>query len=168
MARNELMPFDAAGLMRNVFRDFDTLFTRRGRESPLSGSSRDTFGEFAWTPDVELAERDHHLFARFDLPGMKKEEVTVELTEESLTVSGERRHGREEQGEEWFRSERSYGSFCRVIPLPEGVKTADVKATFGNGVLEVDVPLPVKELAAPRRVAIGEASARDKSMKAAA
>ena len=88
---------------------------------------------------------------------MKKEDVKVEVTDGYLTISGERKTEAEEKKEQFYRCEREYGSFYRAVPLPEGVKLEDVKATFADGVLEVSVPLPAKAEPAVRKVEIQEA-----------
>lgn len=110
----------------------------------------------AWSPKIDVVERDNCLVTRIDLPGMKKEDVTVEVSDGHLALSGERKRETEETKHNIFRKEREYGSFYRVVPLPEGVKLEDVKATFADGVLEVSVPLPARPAAKPRRVQIGE------------
>ena len=73
---------------------------------------------------------------------MKKEDVSVEVADGCLALSGERKPEKEEKKDNFYRSEREYGSFYRAVPLPEGVKLEDVKATFADGVLEVSVPRP--------------------------
>jgi HSP20 family protein len=88
---------------------------------------------------------------------MKKEDVKVEVTDGHLAISGERKTEAEEKKENFYRCEREYGGFYRAVPLPEGVKLEDVKATFTNGVLEVSVPLPAKPEAKARKVEIQEA-----------
>jgi HSP20 family protein len=88
---------------------------------------------------------------------MKKEDVKVEVTDGHLAISGERRTEAEEKKENFYRCEREYGSFYRAIPLPDGVKLEDVKASFSDGVLEVSVPLPAKPEAKVRTVEIQEA-----------
>ena len=79
---------------------------------------------------------------RADLPGLSKDEVNVEINEDAITISGERRNENEEKREGYYRSERSYGSFYRQIPLPEGVNADDANATFHNGVLEITMKAP--------------------------
>jgi HSP20 family protein len=110
----------------------------------------------AWTPRIDVFEKDKRMVTRVDLPGMKKEDVTVEVTDGHLTLSGERKRETEEKKGSVYRSEREYGSFYRSVPLPEGVTLEDVKATFANGVLEVSVPLPVRSEPAVRKVQIEE------------
>jgi HSP20 family protein len=110
----------------------------------------------AWSPKIDVCEKDNRLVTRVDLPGMKKEDVSVEVTDGHLALSGERKRESEEKKDNFYRSEREYGSFYRAVPLPEGVKLEDVKATFADGVLEVSVPLPARPDANVRRVQIEE------------
>jgi len=110
----------------------------------------------AWAPKIDILERDNRFVTRIDLPGMKKEDVSVEMTDGHLVVSGERKRESEETKDNVYRKEREYGSFYRAVPLPEGVKLEDVKATFADGVLEVSVPLPSRPEIKPRKVLIEE------------
>lgn len=80
-----------------------------------------------------------------ELPGLDKNDVHVEVTDEGLAISGERKREHEEQREGYYHSERSYGRFYRLIPLPEDAKIDQVKASFNNGVLEIIVPAPQPE-----------------------
>jgi HSP20 family protein len=128
-----------------------------------------SFGQLArsesvtWSPKIDVFERDNRLVTRVDLPGMKKEDVSVEVTDGHLTLSGERKRETEEKKDDFYRSEREYGSFYRSVPLPDGVKLEDVKATFTNGVLEVSVPLPARPEAKVRKVQIEESKPAAKS-----
>lgn len=117
----------------------------------------------AWAPKVDVFEKDGRLVTKVDLPGVKKDDVKVEVTDGHLALSGERKHETEEKKDNVYRTEREYGSFYRAVPLPEGVKLEDVKATFADGVLEVTVPLPPKAANAVRRVAIDEPAPGAKS-----
>jgi HSP20 family protein len=111
---------------------------------------------FSWSPKIDVFERDKRFVTRVDLPGMKKEDVSVEVTDGQLALSGERKREAEETSDSLYRSEREYGSFYRSVPLPDGVKLDDVKATFADGVLEVSVPLPVRHEASTKKVQIEE------------
>ena len=107
-----------------------------------------------WAPKVDVFEKDHRLITRIDLPGLAKEDVLVEAIEGYLVISGERKREKEEKKDNVYHTEREYGRFYRAVPLPEGVKVEDVKATFGDGVLEVIVPLPIHAEAKPKRIEI--------------
>jgi HSP20 family protein len=109
-----------------------------------------------WSPKIDVFEKDNRLVTRVDLPGMKKEDVVVEVTDGHLALSGERKRETEEKKDDFYRSEREYGSFYRAVPLPEGVKPEDVKATFSDGVLEVSIPLPARPEAKATKVRIEE------------
>jgi HSP20 family protein len=89
--------------------------------------------------------------------------VSVEVTDGHLTLSGERKRETEEKKDDFYRSEREYGSFYRSVPLPDGVKLEDVKATFADGVLEVSVPLPARVETNVRKVQIEEPKTAAKS-----
>ena len=91
-----------------------------------------------------------------DLPGLKKEDVKIDITDDAITIQGERRSEHQEEREGVYRSERSYGSFYRVVPLPEGAMTDQAKATFNNGVLEITMPAPPEQVTRGRRLEISE------------
>jgi HSP20 family protein len=161
---------DPFALLRQMTSEFDQLFGE-----PFFAANRwPTFKAFAmpevvaWTPKVDVFEKDNRLFTRVDLPGMTKEDVKVEVSDGYLTLSGERKLETEEKKENFYRSEREYGSFYRAIPLPEGVKIEDIKATFADGVLDVSVPLPAKAEAQVRKVEIEEPAKAAKTTKTAA
>jgi len=112
-----------------------------------------------WSPQVEVFERGGQLVMRADLPGLTKEDINLEITDEALVIRGERKSEREENEEGYYRSERSYGSFYRQIPLPEGVNAEDANATFRDGVLEITMQAPQREERRSRRLEVQEASA---------
>jgi len=91
----------------------------------------------SWLPAVEVTERGNTLVVRADLPGINQDDLKVEVTPDGLTIQGERKREHEERGAWGYRSERSYGSFYRTIPLPEGASVDGAKAAFKDGVLEV-------------------------------
>jgi HSP20 family protein len=110
----------------------------------------------AWTPKVDVVQRGGELIVRADLPGMKPEDVVVEVSEDAITISGERRQEKEDDRGGVYRFERSYGAFLRVIPLPEGAITDQAKASFKDGVLEIAVPAPPEQVSRGRRLEIGQ------------
>jgi HSP20 family protein len=95
-----------------------------------------------WAPDVDVYQKNDQLVIKADLPGLRKDDVSVEITDDAVTIQGERKTENQEDRDGYFRSERSYGSFCRVIPLPEGAIADQAKASFHDGVLEVTLPAP--------------------------
>lgn len=105
-----------------------------------------------WLPAMDLVEADDHYVLRADLPGLTEDDVSIEVENDILTVSGERKAEHEQRGEGYHRLERAYGSFSRSLTLPGGVDPDAVQASFERGVLEVRIPKP--EQHKPRRVAI--------------
>jgi HSP20 family protein len=108
-----------------------------------------------WSPQVEVFQRKNQLVVRADLPGIKKEDVKIEIKDNLLAIYGERKQESEEKGEGFYRSELSYGNFYREIPLPKGAKTDNAKASFKDGVLEVAIEIP-KLAEAGKRLEITE------------
>lgn len=144
-------PFE---FMHRISEEMDTWFENFGLGRGLQargGSrraelSRGTPTVVAWMPQVETFRRGNELVVRADVPGVQKENLDVRLEDGALIVSGERQQEREEESQEGsYRSERSYGSFYRAIPLPEGVSEDKIAATYRDGVLEVTVPMPEQQ-----------------------
>jgi HSP20 family protein len=154
---------DPFALLRQMTSEFERAFDDWRAVRWPSFGHRTTSEPVAWSPKIDVFERDNRLVTRVDLPGMKKEDVAVEVTDGHLTLSGERRRETEEKKDNLYRSEREYGSFYRAVPLPEGVKLEDVKATFADGVLEVSVPMPARPDANVRRVPIEDPKSAGKS-----
>jgi len=115
-----------------------------------------------WTPDVEVFHRNNELIVRADLPGLAKDDVKVDINDDRITISGERKKQHEEEKEGVYRSERLYGAFRREIPLPEGAMTDQAKAQFKDGVLEVTMPAPPEQVRRGRRLEIADQSAARK------
>jgi HSP20 family protein len=141
--------------MRRFSEDMDRLFEEFGfgRTGATGGEiSRRDFGRGVWRPQIEMFHRGDNLVVRADLPGMKKEDVKVEYTRDAITIEGERRQEHTEEREGRYHTERSYGQFYRSIPLPEGVKPEDAKASFKDGVLEIVLKAP--EEIRPRKIEI--------------
>jgi HSP20 family protein len=157
--RTALAPRDPFTLLRQMTSEFDRLFETSAWPSfrwPLR--ARPATEAATWFPEIDVFEKDNRLVTKIDLPGMKKEDVKVEVTDGHLAISGERKTEAEERKESFYRCEREYGSFYRAVALPEGVTLEDVKATFADGVLEVSIPLPAKPEAKVRQVEIQEAA----------
>src|SRR5262245_55421411 len=124
--------------MERIFEDFWHAPLGSAASRPGGGD----LGAFLWAPEIELHAHGDELLVRADLPGLRKEDVQVEVNDQALTISGERRQDCEEDHEGGYRSECRYGSFFRSIPLPEGVDAERVRAQFRDGVLEVRMPAP--------------------------
>lgn len=162
------VPPEPAGLLPPGFFDkpmFDTPFFRH-----FTDEMDRFFGEFGlkarmlptrvlarqsvWVPDIEVLTEGEKYIVRADLPGIKPEEVTVETTEDYLILKGERKRLEEERKEGYYRSERVYGNFERLIPLPEGAIWDGAKAVFANGVLEITVPIPPPVSRKPKAIKV--------------
>ena len=105
-----------------------------------------------WMPAMDLVEADDHFVLKADLPGLSEEDVSLEVRDNALTISGERKAEHESRERGWYRVERSFGRFSRSLTLPEGVDAEGISASFHNGVLSVRIPKP--EERKPRRVQI--------------
>jgi HSP20 family protein len=140
--------------MQRMADEMDRMFDDFGFGRRSLRPWRETGAEL-WEPEVELVQKNNELTIRADLPGLKREDVTVDITDHDITIQGERKHEKEEEREGYYRSERSYGSFCRVIPLPEGAISEQAKASFKDGVLEITMPAPPASKG--RRLEIAEA-----------
>jgi HSP20 family protein len=145
MARNLIAwdPFRELSTMReDMERFFDSMAGRYPRER----------AEVYWAPPVDVEETDNSVVVRAELPGMKKEDIKVTVSEDTVTITGERRHEAEEKGKTFHRLERAYGSFLRTVALPAPVESGKAAASYKNGVLELT--LPKSEKVKAREIAI--------------
>jgi len=125
--------------------DMDRFFENFGSASslfPALHGARQDWALGTWAPDVEVSERDGNLMVSADLPGIRKEDIDIELQDDALILRGHRNEEHEEKRGNVSYSERSYGSFVRTVALPSAVKPDDIDATFQNGVLQVTLRLP--------------------------
>jgi len=146
-------------LMRQMQDEVDRWFGQFGFDrnwtSPsawLSRAAGERTGE--WMPAIDAFQRGNDFVIRADVPGMSRTDLTVEVGDDALTIRGERKNEQHEDREGVFWSERSYGSFSRVIPLPPGAISDSAKATFTNGVLEVVMQAPSQDVRRGRKVDI--------------
>jgi len=156
---------DPFGILREITSELDRVFDESFWPAFRWPRRFTALQSAGWAPEIDVFEKDNRLFTRVDLPGMKKEDVKIEMTDGYLAISGERKSEVEDKKDTYYRCEREYGSFYRAVPLPEGITVEDITATFADGVLEVSVPLPIKAEARPRRIEIHEPP---KATKAAA
>jgi HSP20 family protein len=138
-----------ATLQSDMARMMNTFFG----SSPFADSGN---GASTWLPPVDITESDDALLLSFDLPGLNENEIQVELDDNVLTVSGERRRTSEVKQDDYFRYERRFGAFSRSVALPAGVKDDQIEASYENGVLEVRVPKPEEHK--PKRIQVGSSS----------
>lgn len=156
--------FDPFAALTRWTSEFDRLFEETGWPAfRLRGITRST----AWSPNLDVFEKDNRVIVRADLPGLTTDDIKVEVIEGYLTIAGERKTEAEENKENFYRCEREYGSFYRAFPLPDGVDVGNVTATFENDVLEVTVPLQVCAEVTPRTIAIEEPAKGAHAKKAA-
>ena len=98
-----------------------------------------------WNLALDVIERDDKYVLRANIPGIKPDEVKIEVEDDVLTVSGEHEESEEERKANYVRRERRYGSFSRSVTLPKGVTADEVEARIQDGVVEVSIPKPQKE-----------------------
>ena len=109
-------------------------------------------GPSGWTPAMDLVEGEDHFLLKADLPGLGEEDVEIEVRDNTLRVSGERKSEHEQRERGWYRMERAFGRFSRSLTLPEGVDPDSIAATFDQGGLQIRIPKP--EQRKPRRIEI--------------
>jgi len=148
-------PFSSFWSGRDPFASFWEPFGLATRNAWPFQTARGGTGTL-WSPQLETFQRGNEFVVRADLPGLKKDDVKIDITDDAVTIEGERREEHEEDREGYYRSERSYGSFYRLVPLPEGAITDSAKAQFNNGVLEIVVQAPPREVSRGRRLEIAE------------
>lgn len=133
---------------RNPFRFYSPFFAPTRMRTDA-----DTYN---WTPSVDISETDNGFEVRAELPGVAKDDLSVSVKDNFLTLSGEKRQENSEDTQNFQRVERRYGSFQRRFTLPPEVAADDIKADYTDGVLTLSIPKP--EVAKPTEVPIGTAS----------
>ncbi|KAH9893953.1 HSP20-like chaperone [Cubamyces lactineus] len=140
--------------------DFDRLFdeafnARTGGSSAVAARNQDNTASRPMRPRMDLHEDQEKnlVTASFELPGLTKENVQIDVKDNVLTVSGESTLSTERDEKGYSVRERRYGKFSRSLPLPQGIKPEEIKASMNNGVLTVTFPRTTPELA-PKRIAI--------------
>jgi HSP20 family protein len=132
---------------------FQNEMNRMFNEFFHSGTSEEAGSKVStWTPSVDIYETDDALVIKAELPGVSKDDVSVEVHQNTLTLRGQRKHEAEVKQDKYHRVERSYGTFQRSFVLPTMVDQEKVQATYKDGVLELH--LPKSEAAKPKRIAI--------------
>ncbi len=136
---------DVLSLRDEIDRLFEDFFPVR------SGERRDYVAD-VWAPAVDIYETKDDVVVKAELPGMNKEDIKINIVDNSLVIEGEKKQEKEVKEENYYRVERRYGAFRRVIEIPVPVKTEGVEATYKDGVLEVK--LPKKEEAKPKEIEV--------------
>jgi HSP20 family protein len=162
-------------MMNHFVQEMDRLFEGFGFGRGLAPFARGGLwpgrfaegGQAAWSPQIEVFEREGQIIVRADLPGMNKDDVKVDITDDALTIQGERKHEHEQCDESFCHTERSFGHFYRSIPLPDGVDADQAKASFRDGVLEITVPAP-QRAKHRRQIDIGEETGTQEQPRAGA
>jgi HSP20 family protein len=147
--------WDPAQMFDDMQREMLRFFGPRspfGSWLPFQGNRAHLTSGAVWAPSVDVYEQGNNIVVKAELPGVKKEDIEVELDQGSLILRGQRQEEKEVRDEQYYRSERTYGSFYRRIPVPEGIKPDQINASFKDGLLEVRLPKPQE--AEPKRLKI--------------
>ncbi|MFQ5972186.1 MAG: Hsp20/alpha crystallin family protein [Alphaproteobacteria bacterium] len=157
-------PREAHHPLLTLRQEIDRLFDDLWSDFPLFpnlrlGFDMEPFGRFrtalgAVTPAVDLVEKGKEYRVSIELPGMDKNDIDVTVTDDSITIKGEKKDEREEKEEDYFLSERRYGSFTRSFRLPVGTDPGKIDASFEKGVLMIKVPKTGEAIKKQRKVAI--------------
>ena len=140
----------------NPMREFDDMQKRISSlldfAPTTNGGEQETLTAAEWLPSVDITEDEKEYLVKAELPGLKKEDIKVNVEDGVLTITGERKFEKEEKNKKYHRIERSYGNFTRTFTLPEAVKADKVAAEFKDGVLHVR--LPKDETAKPKTIEV--------------
>jgi HSP20 family protein len=139
---------DIADMQEQMNKLFEDFFGRRA------------FGEGYWHPTLDVSETEDDIIVRAELPGIDKEDVSISITKNILSIKGEKKKEDKIEGENFYRVERSYGSFHRKIELPSEVDSDKVEATTEDGILKI--VLPKSEAIKPREIEIKVGSSSKK------
>ena len=161
MTLRELMPFtkksvpvkrDRENPFDLVRHDMDTLFDDffRGVEmEPFFGRHSERF-----TPKVDITESEKEIRVSAELPGINEKDIDITLNRDSLTIKGEKKEEKEDRGKDYYRMERSYGTFCRTIPVPVEIETDKVNAHYRKGILTITMPKSEKSLEEKKKISV--------------
>jgi HSP20 family protein len=136
-------------IQNEMNRLFNTFFDPSAPTGRANGTTR------RWLPPMDLVETPDHYVLRADLPGLSDGDVNIQLEDNVLTISGERKPEHEDQQEGYYRLERAFGTFARSLTLPDGVDPDGVQAHFDRGVLQIRVPKPEQKKPKTVQIALG-------------
>ncbi len=135
-------------LMDDFFRGF------HGWPSPMQWFGSSEWGDGTFVPRVDVKNEDKQIVIEAELPGITEKDVEVSLSDDSITIKGEKKQETEEKEKNYYRLERSYGSFRRTLPLPVTVETDKAEAKFKNGVLRIVLPKTKEAIAQAKKIPI--------------
>jgi HSP20 family protein len=141
-------PWDLTAWERDMERMMEDVFGRR----PLASWWPRALG--AAVPALDLYEEKEEVVAKAELPGIERKDIQVNISDHQLTIKGEKKKEEETKEKNFYRSERSYGSFCRSVELPADVEVDKAKASFKDGVLEIHIPKTEEAKKQPKQVTI--------------
>lgn len=139
-------PFrELSRMEREIRRLFDDFWGERKRERFLPGRRRaevpaEREEGLIGTPPVDLVDKGENLVLRSEMPGVKKDDIKISVTEDNISISGKAGRSKQEKEEDYYYAERAYSSWQRTVPFPVRIKSDQAKAQYQNGVLEVTLP----------------------------
>jgi HSP20 family protein len=147
------------------YREFGSLADRFNRAlTTVTGRERDEeINLGTWAPPVDISEDKDSITLTAELPGFREDQVEVQMEGGVLTIRGERKFEEEKEGRNYHRLERSYGQFVRSFTLPNNVDREEIRASFNNGLLEIEMPKRAE--ARPRQIKIGAGQPESKKQK---
>lgn len=144
---------------QEVDRLFNNLMSGFGVPSLFDRENAPMLAQAGWLrPNVDIAATDKQYTITVEVPGVEENDVALELVDDSLVIRGEKKLEKEEKDKEFYRVERSYGSFRRVLSLPEDADRDRIEARFKNGVLTVNLPRKAATKITGRRIEIKNAA----------
>jgi HSP20 family protein len=143
--------YDSDNPFSLLHRDMDSLF-----DDFFSGFDIEPFGKrySSFSPDIEVSESDKDIKISAELPGLDEKDIDVSLTDDTLTISGEKKEEKESKDKGYYMKERSYGSFKRSIPLYTEIEADKIDAHFKKGVLTIKLPKTRKEVEAKKKITV--------------
>ncbi|MGA1869637.1 MAG: Hsp20/alpha crystallin family protein [bacterium] len=154
--KRDIAPKREENIFLSLREEMDNLFERFfNRFSMMPSYFEDMDREFGdFSPKIDMKESDKEVKIFAELPGLNEKDLDISVSEHSLTIKGEKKKEVEDKKENYYRMERSYGSFYRTIALPEGVDTNKVDATYRKGVLNIIIPKTVKAIESRKKIEI--------------
>jgi HSP20 family protein len=146
-----LRRFDPFGIADELRDELSRLWGQRPLLPPRPVAP---LSEGEWAPRIDVYQKNGSLIVKAEVPGMKKEDIKVEMDDGDLVVSGDRESESEVREEDYYRVERAYGSFYRRMQIPFDVKTEQIKANYKDGVLEIEIPRPTQATPPPKRISV--------------